>query len=107
MILWISLAIFADFISPYDPYTRVGKSKLAPCAQFIMGTDMLGRDVMSRILFGSRISMVLGFISVSFSSILGTILGLIAGFYEGKWIDTVIMRIMDSLLAFLECCLLS
>ncbi len=100
MLLWIIIAVFTDFIAPYDPFARVGKSSQAPSAQFIMGTDVIGRDVFSRLLYGSRTSLLLGFICVSISSILGTILGLIAGYNSGTWIDTVIMRFMDALLAF-------
>ena len=100
MAIWIFAAIFTDFIAPYDPYARVGKSQQAPNAQFIMGTDKIGRDVFSRLLYGSRTSLILGFICVTISSVVGTVLGLIAGYNSGTWIDSIIMRVMDALLAF-------
>lgn len=100
MTAWILVAIFTDYIAPYDPYTKVTKARSAPSAEFIMGADAIGRDVFSRVLYGARTSLILGFISVSFSALFGVILGLVSGFYTGKWIDTVIMRVMDALLAF-------
>ncbi len=100
MLIWIIIAIFTDFIAPYDPYERVGKARLAPSSEFIMGTDVIGRDVFTRVLYGSRTSLVLGLISVSFGSFFGIILGLISGYNSGTWIDTAIMRFMDALLAF-------
>ena len=100
MLIWILIAIFTDYIAPYDPYARVAKARTAPSAEFIMGTDAIGRDVFTRILYGSRTSLILGLISVAFSSVVGTILGLLSGFYNSTSIDTIIMRFMDSLLAF-------
>jgi peptide/nickel transport system permease protein len=99
MIAWLLIAIFADYISPYPPLDKVGKSRLAPSAQFWLGTDMLGRDMFTRVLHGSRISLTLGVISVLLGSIPGTLLGLFAGYFGGKT-DTYIMRFLDSLLAF-------
>ena len=74
-------------------------ARQAPSAAFWFGTDLLGRDVFSRVLVGSQISLQLGFISVTLGAIPGVLLGLVAG-YRGGWWDTLISRVMDALLAF-------
>ena len=92
-------AITADFIAPYgidDQNLALGISKPGP--GYPMGTDNFGRDIMSRIIHGSRISLMVGFISVSISLIIGGSLGAIAGYFGGK-LDNIIMRTMDILLA--------
>ncbi len=99
LIGWILVAFFAATIAPYDPIKTVADARDAPSALHWFGTDQLGRDVLSRVIFGARISLLLGVISVVIGSISGTLLGLVAGFYGG-WIDTVIMRLMDAFLAF-------
>lgn len=108
----ILVAVFADLIAPYDPYEDfidTVKRREAPCIhllgcpadqpQHIMGVDGNSRDLFSRIIFGSRVSLYVGFSAVSFAIIVGTILGAIAG-YTGGWTDNIIMRFMDVLLAF-------
>ena len=96
---WVLIAIFAHKIAPYDPLLTKAPARRPPSALFWFGTDLLGRDMLSRVLFGSRISLLLGIISVAFGSVIGTLLGLLAGFYGGK-VDAVIMRMIDALLAF-------
>ncbi len=96
---WIFVAIFAPMIAPYDPTLTVARARQAPSAEFWFGTDQLGRDLVSRVLYGSRISLSLGLISVTLGAIPGITLGLLAGFYGG-WVDTVISRFVDALLAF-------
>lgn len=96
---WILIAFFADWVAPYDPLASYGAARRPPSLAHWCGTDMLGRDVLSRVLFGSRISLLLGLISVTIGLACGTLLGLLAGFY-GDRVDTVIMRMMDALLAF-------
>ncbi|MBV7334507.1 ABC transporter permease [Chloroflexi bacterium TSY] len=96
---WILIAIFADQVAPYDPIETVADARQAPSGEHWFGTDRLGRDVLTRVIFGSRISLMLGIISVLIGSISGTLLGLAAGFYGG-WTDTIIMRLMDAFLAF-------
>lgn len=94
-------AIFAPVIAPQDPETtHLADSLQAPGAQHWLGTDNLGRDVLSRIIFGARISMQVGIIAVGISLLAGTTLGLISGYTRVNLIDTFIMRIMDALLAF-------
>ena len=93
------MAIFAPLIAPYDPDAiHVKTILLAPSAEYIMGTDGLGRDVWSRMLFGARISLLVGIVAVGIATIIGIFLGAIAGFYRG-WVDTVIMRLVDVMLS--------
>jgi peptide/nickel transport system permease protein len=94
------VAIFAPVISPYDPAAIDGDSLLvAPSFKHLMGTDSLGRDLFSRIVFGARISLTIGLIAVGIATIIGIILGSIAGFY-GRWVDSLIMRFVDLMLCF-------
>lgn len=96
---WIFLAVFAYWIAPYDPAGLVGQARQAPSQAHWFGTDTLGRDVLSRVLYGGRVSISLGLISVALGGIPGVVLGLVAGYFGG-WIDTVISRFIDALLAF-------
>lgn len=93
-------ALFAPLIAPYDPeaehLTHILES---PSSQFLFGTDRLGRDVFSRMLYGGRISLWVGFVAVGISISIGTILGLISGYFR-SWIDEVIMRLVDIMLCF-------
>lgn len=93
------LALFAPLIAPYDPDTiNVKTILLGPSAQHWMGTDGLGRDVLSRMLFGARISLLVGLVAVGISTAIGITLGALAGFYKG-WVDTIIMRLVDIMLS--------
>jgi peptide/nickel transport system permease protein len=93
------MAIFANWIAPFDPDAiNVKAILLAPSWEHIMGTDGLGRDVWSRMLFGARISLLVGIVAVGISTLIGIILGAIAGYYRG-WVDTVIMRFVDIMLS--------
>lgn len=95
----LALAIFAPFIAPFDPSTISASDTLAPSFAHIFGTDDIGRDVFSRVLFGARISLTVGVVAVSIALLIGTILGALSGYYGG-WIDTVVMRFVDIMLAF-------
>jgi len=98
--LLIILAVIGSFISPYNPLTPEPLNRLkGPSWSHLFGTDSLGRDILSRIIYGSRISIIIGLIAVSISLIPGTILGLLSGFY-GKWVEDPVMRSMDIMLAF-------
>ncbi len=89
----------APGILPYDPYQQdLGRSLLPPSAEHWFGTDLQGRDIFCRVMVGTQISLSVGLIAVAFSLTIGVILGSIAG-YKGGWIDTVIMRVMDMMLA--------
>jgi peptide/nickel transport system permease protein len=93
------LAIIAPLIAPYDPDAIDVKAiLLSPSSQHFMGTDGLGRDVFSRMLYGARISLMVGFVAVGIATAIGIVLGAIAGFYRG-WVDTVIMRLVDVMLS--------
>ena len=93
------LAIFAPIFSPYDPNAIDVKAiLLAPSSQHWMGTDGLGRDVLSRMLFGGRISLLVGIVAVGIATVIGIVLGAIAGYYRG-WVDALIMRLVDVMLS--------
>ena len=93
------LAILAPIIAPYDPSDiNVKTILLAPSFEHWMGTDGLGRDVLTRMLYGGRISLLVGLVAVGISTIIGIVLGAIAGYYRG-WVDTVIMRLVDVMLS--------
>lgn len=100
IILLIFIAIFAPIIAPYNPYAQNLKDRLlSPDFIHILGTDELGRDVFSRLIYGMRISLTVGLLPTFISMLIGSILGLVAGYYGGK-IDFLIMRIADIILAF-------
>ncbi len=93
------LAMLAPFIAPYDPDDiNVKAILIEPSWQHWMGTDGLGRDVLSRMLYGGRISLLVGLVAVGISTIIGIVLGAIAGYYRG-WVDTFIMRLVDVMLS--------
>jgi peptide/nickel transport system permease protein len=93
------LSMLAPLIAPYDPDDiNVKAILLGPSWQHWMGTDGLGRDVLSRMLFGGRISLLVGLVAVGISTAIGIVLGAIAGYYRG-WVDTLIMRLVDVMLS--------
>jgi ABC-type dipeptide/oligopeptide/nickel transport system permease subunit len=99
LVLLISCAIFASQLAPFDP-ALLGPDPLSPpTIQYPFGTDFGGRDIFSRVVFGARLSLVVGLISVSIASVIGVTVGLIAGFYGG-WADTWLMGTIDVMLAF-------
>ncbi|MDQ7795940.1 MAG: ABC transporter permease subunit [Spirochaetia bacterium] len=96
----ILAAIFAPFIAPYDPYAiDYGNAMMPPSPQHWAGTDIYGRDILSRIIYGARISLTVGISSVTIGAIVGVSLGLISGFFGG-FLDEIIMRSADVLFAF-------
>lgn len=99
IMLVLVLSMLAPLIAPYDPNDIDVKAiLLEPSMQHWMGTDGLGRDVLSRMLHGGRISLLVGLVAVGISTAIGILLGAIAGFYRG-WIDTLIMRLVDVMLS--------
>jgi peptide/nickel transport system permease protein len=96
---WIIVALTIQWWAPYNPIEPAGPALAAPSAAHLLGTDELGRDVMSRTLYGARDSLPLAFAVVAGGVIIGTVLGGLAGFFGG-WIDSVIMRLVDLTLAF-------
>jgi peptide/nickel transport system permease protein/oligopeptide transport system permease protein len=100
LVLMILLAIFANWIAPYDPYqTDLQSSLTQPSKAHLLGTDNVGRDTLSRLLFGTRTALIVGFVTVFLSAIIGVTLGLIAG-QSGGIINMLIMRSMDALMCF-------
>lgn len=98
--LVLLMALLAPWLSPCDPLAVATRLKLStPSATHWMGTDFLGRDVLSRILYGARVSVFVGLVSVSIGAGFGYLLGLVAG-CRGGWLDSLIMRAMDVLFAF-------
>lgn len=94
----VAMALFAPLIAPYDPIKISRDVMQAPSQSHLMGTDNLGRDVFSRVVFGARISLQMGFIAVAIAASIGTLIGLIAGTYGGL-VDGVFMRFIDALMA--------
>jgi peptide/nickel transport system permease protein len=99
------VAVFADVLAPYNPEIGVLGDRFRPPAwqaggseAYLLGTDHVGRDVLSRLIFGARVSVVVGFTAVIVAGILGTTLGILSG-YLGGWVDQVIMRVTDTWLA--------
>src|SRR5262245_54067911 len=100
LLLMVLAALLAPAVSPYDPIKTSQRTSLeAPSTAHLMGTDRFGRDILSRVLWGGRLSLPVGFVSVLIASLIGVTLGLAAGFYSGR-LDAVIMRCVDLLLAF-------
>jgi ABC-type dipeptide/oligopeptide/nickel transport system permease subunit len=99
-VLLILVAIFANFIAPYNPLkTDLDHRLELPSAQHWLGTDQLGRDILSRIIYGARTSLEISISAVLLGNIVGIILGIAAAYYGG-WVFTIIMRITDALMAF-------
>ena len=99
ILLIVFTAIFADVLAPYDPLFTHPEIRLAPPSwQHPFGTDDIGRDVFSRIIYGARISLWVGLLAVGIGTLAGTIIGLICGYWEGR-VDLVLQRFMDALMA--------
>ena len=105
LVLLAFAAIFAELIAPYNPEIGVLGDRFRPpfwqtggSEAHLLGTDHLGRDVLSRLIFGARVSIVVGFTAVIVAGIIGTTLGIVSG-YLGRWVDQVIMRVTDTWLA--------
>src|SRR6478672_13700445 len=99
------VAIFADFLAPHNPEVGMLTARFKPpfwmargSYEYLLGTDQLGRDVLSRLIFGARVSMIVGITAVLVAGIIGTTLGIISG-YLGGWVDQVVMRLTDTWLA--------
>src|SRR5918998_4244868 len=100
MSIFIVMAVFAPVIAPYDPLQQDLAGKFAPPSRaHLMGQDELGRDILSRVIYGARISLTAGLAAVALATVVGTLIGVVAG-YLGRWPDSVLMRLMDVILAF-------
>ena len=99
VVAFVALALFAPLVAPHDPLaTSWGAIRKAPSAAHLFGTDELGRDVLSRVIFGARASLLAGVVSVLISLSFGVPIGLLAG-YAGRWTDGLISRVTDAMLA--------
>ncbi|MEV0698661.1 ABC transporter permease [Saccharopolyspora sp. NPDC050389] len=98
--LFALVAVLAPVLAPFDPYAQdLGGRFQPPSGTHLLGQDELGRDILSRLLFGARVTLSAGLLSVALATVAGTAIGLLAG-YRGGWFDAVLMRLMDILLAF-------
>jgi ABC-type dipeptide/oligopeptide/nickel transport system permease subunit len=100
LVVIILTSVFAPLLAPYDPLAQgVGPALQRPSLAHWAGTDSFGRDLLSRIIYGARIALIVGVVSVALAMLIGVTLGLAAGYYGG-WLDIVVMRVMDALFAF-------
>ena len=103
VLLVVSLAVFAPWVAPYPEhagkFVDFANASTPPCRRYLFGTDVIGRDILSRIFFGFRFSLTMGVVVLAVVVPIGVPLGLIAGYNQGTWLDTVIMRITDIFLA--------
>jgi len=101
--LILCLAIFAPFVSPYPEhagnFVDFKNASQPPSLHHLFGTDVFGRDILSRVFFGFRFSLVMGFVVISLTAPVGVTLGLIAGYMKGTWVDTLVMRLTDIFVA--------
>ena len=99
VLLMFLFALLAPFTGRDPAAIDISQRLIAPCWSYPLGTDDLGRDVFTRILYGARISLLVGFVAVGIATFIGVILGALAGFY-GRWVDSIIMRFVDIMLCF-------
>ena len=100
IIILVLSAIFAPWLAPYDPYDqKLDQTLQQPSGEHLLGTDALGRDTLSRIIFGARNSLMVGLVALCIAATAGMTIGLIAGYFSG-WINTICMRFVDSLMCF-------
>lgn len=97
---FLVLAVAAPLVTPYDPIKQdLSHARLAPSLNHIFGTDNLGRDIFTRIIYGARISLVIGLLAVAIGLLVGVPLGLVSGYF-GRWVDILVQRLADIMLAF-------
>ena len=94
LLFFVFTAIFAPILAPYDPYKRVDRPILAPSSKYILGTNDIGQDIFSELIYGTRVSLTIGFAAAFFTVIIGTIIGVVSGFLGGS-VDEVLMRFTD------------
>ena len=100
LVLIVAKCVFAPLLGRYDPLAQgVGPALQRPSLEHWAGTDSFGRDLLSRIIYGARIALIVGVVSVVLAMVIGVTLGLAAGYYGG-WLDIIVMRVMDGLFAF-------
>jgi peptide/nickel transport system permease protein len=98
LLVLVVLAVFAPLVAPFDPTAQDGESLLGPSGTHLLGTDQLGRDILSRLIYGARASLIAAVGAAAVGAGIGVPLGLLAG-YLGRWVDAIAMRLVDLLLA--------
>jgi peptide/nickel transport system permease protein len=99
ILLTIVVALAAPWLAHYDPSSQAARRLLAPSVDHLMGTDQLGRDTLSRIVYGARVSLEVGVLAVGIALVVGSVLGIASGYYSGR-LDDVLMRVVDVMSAF-------
>jgi peptide/nickel transport system permease protein len=94
LLSFILIAVFAPFISPYDPYDRVDRPLRPPSDKYLLGTNDIGQDIFSELIYGTRVSLTIGFMAAIFTVTIGTLMGVVSGFVGGT-VDEVLMRFTD------------
>ena len=103
LLAMILIAVFAPWLGTVDPQALAPVKRLKqPSAEYWFGTDMLGRDVYSRVIYGARVSLTVGIAVALFSTLVGLAIGLVTGFI--RWLDAIVMRVMDGLMSIPRCC---
>ena len=98
VLLIIAMSVFAPWLAPHDPLLMVPSQRLKPpSAEFLLGTDAYGRDLLSRVIYGGRVSLLIGLGAAALATGVGLVIGLVSGFF--KWVDAVLMRAMDGVMA--------
>jgi peptide/nickel transport system permease protein len=97
LVIFLCIALFAPLIAPFDPTERVGSPFMKPNGVFLLGTNDIGQDIFSELLYGTRVSLLIGVIAALISIILGCLIGIIAGYFGGK-VDSFLMRLVDLVL---------
>jgi peptide/nickel transport system permease protein len=95
----ILVAVFAPLIAPYSPTEKVGRRATAPSSEFLLGNDEIGRDVLSRLIYGTRVALIVGIGAMSIALVIGVTIGATAGYFGGK-VDLALSRLIDTLMAF-------
>jgi peptide/nickel transport system permease protein len=99
ILLLLAASIFAPWLAPYDPYDqKLDQILQQPSRQYMLGTDDLGRDTLSRLIYGARNSLMVGLVALGIAATIGMAMGLLAGYFGNSWISAVLMRIVDSLM---------
>ncbi len=94
LLFFVLTAIFAPILAPYDPYKRVDRPILAPSSKYILGTNDIGQDIFSELIYGTRVSLTIGFAAAFFTVLIGTLIGVVSGFLGGA-VDEALMRFTD------------
>ena len=97
ILFFVAVAVFAPFIAPFDPHERVGKPYQLPCDEFILGTNDIGQDIFSEMIYGTRVSLSIGIIAALATMIIGTFLGIVSGFFGGIT-DKIVLAVISTIM---------